>query len=166
MNEAYLCLGGNLGNSFITFKEACGHIEQQVGDIKLRSSMYQSHAWGMDNAPDFYNQVIKIETKLMPEELMLALLDIEKTLGRERKESGTSYQNRVIDIDVLFYKEDAIKTDTLEIPHPRLHLRKFVLEPLNEIAPNYIHPLLHKSVSELLALCIDKGQIKKLEHAI
>jgi 2-amino-4-hydroxy-6-hydroxymethyldihydropteridine diphosphokinase len=166
MNEAYLCLGGNLGNSFITFKEACGYIEQQAGDIKLCSSIYQSQAWEMDDAPDFYNQVIKLDTNLKPEELMLALLDIEKALGRERKEHVTDYQNRVIDIDVLFYNNEVLKTRTIEIPHPRLHLRKFVLEPLNEVAPNYVHPLLHKSVSELLALCADKGQVKKLEYVL
>jgi 2-amino-4-hydroxy-6-hydroxymethyldihydropteridine diphosphokinase len=166
MNEAYLCLGGNLGNSFITFKEACGYIERQTGGIKLCSSMYLSRAWGMDDAPDFYNQVIKLETNLNANELMSALLEIEKALGRERKETVTSYQNRVIDIDVLFFNKEVTKTDTLEIPHPRLHLRKFVLEPLNEVAPNYVHPLLHKSISELLALCTDNGQVKKLEHAL
>lgn len=166
MNEAYLCLGGNLGNCFITFKEACGYIEQKVGKIKRYSSVYQSQAWGMDDAPDFYNQVIKLETKLKPEELMLVLLDIEKKMGRERLEQDNTYQNRIIDIDVLFFNDEGIKTNTLEIPHPRLHLRKFVLEPLNETAPNYIHPLLNKSITELLALCTDKGQVKKLEHAL
>jgi 2-amino-4-hydroxy-6-hydroxymethyldihydropteridine diphosphokinase len=166
MNEAYLCLGGNLGNCLITFKEACGYIEQKVGKIKRYSSVYQSQAWGMSDAPDFYNQAIKLETKLSAQELISTLLGIEKILGRERAEQIQGYQNRIIDIDVLFFNDEVIKTNTLEIPHPRLHLRKFVLEPLHEIAPNYVHPLLHKSVSELLALCVDKGQVKKLEHAL
>jgi len=166
MNEAYLCLGGNLGNSFITFKEACGYIEQKVGEIKLYSSIYQSQAWGMDDAPDFYNQVIKLKTKLNAYELISTLLDIEKTLGRERAEQMEGYQNRVIDIDILFYNDEVIKTDTLEIPHPRLHLRKFVLGPLCEIAPDYIHPILKMSITQLVAACADKGQVKKLEHVL
>jgi 2-amino-4-hydroxy-6-hydroxymethyldihydropteridine diphosphokinase len=166
MNEAYLCLGGNLGNCFITFKEACGYIEQKVGKINLYSSVYQSQAWGMNDAPDFYNEVIKFETKLSAQALIIALLDIEKKLGRERAEQIEGYQNRIIDIDVLFYNDEVIKTDTLEIPHPRLYLRKFVLEPLCEIAPDYIHPILKKSVTQLVAACADKGQIKKLEHAL
>src|SRR5208283_4926606 len=113
MNEAYLCLGGNLGNGFITFKEACGHIERQAGDITLCSSIYQSQAWGMDDAPDFYNQVIKVKTNQSAQELINVLLEIEKTLGRERTVQSKGYQNRVIDIDVLFYNEDIIKTDVL-----------------------------------------------------
>ncbi len=166
MNEAYLCLGGNLGNCFITFKEACRHIEQKAGKIKLYSSIYQSQAWGMNDAPDFYNQVIKLETKLKPQELILVLLDIEKQMGRERLEQNNTYQNRIIDIDVLFYNNEIIEKQTLQIPHPRLHLRRFVLEPLNEIASNYIHPLLKKSITQLLAICADNGQIKKLEHVL
>ena len=166
MNEVYLCLGGNLGNCITTFKEACEYIEQKAGKIKLYSSVYQSQAWGMMDAPDFYNQVIKVETTLTAQELMLVLLDIEKALGRERTDTMKGYQNRVIDIDILFFSNEVIKTETLQIPHPRLHLRKFVLEPLNEIAPNYFHPLLKKDITELLSLCTDKGQIKKLAHAV
>ena len=166
MNEAYLCLGGNLGYSFITFKKACGYIEQHIGEIKQYSSIYQSQAWGMSNAPDFYNQVIKLETKLSAQELIIALLDIEKTLGRERAEQIEGYQNRLIDIDVLFFNDEIIKTNMLEIPHPRLQLRKFVLEPLCEIASDFIHPLLKKNITQLVAVCADKGQVKKLEHAL
>ena len=166
MNEVYLCLGGNLGNCLASFKQAISYIKLKAGEVKLCSSAYQTQAWGMTDTPDFYNQVIKLETKLTAHELMDVLLDIEKTLGRERKEPAKDYQNRVIDIDILFFNNEVIETETLQIPHPRLHLRRFVLEPLNEIAPNYFHPLLHKSASELLVLCTDNGQINKLTHAV
>ncbi len=166
MNEAYLCLGGNLGNCFITFKEACAYIERQAGDITLCSSIYQSQAWGMNNAPDFYNQVIKLETNLNPEELMLVLLAIEKQMGRERLEQSNGYQNRMIDIDILFFNAEVIENQALRIPHPRLHLRRFVLEPLNEIASNYIHPILKKSITQMLSICADEGQVKRLEYVV
>jgi 2-amino-4-hydroxy-6-hydroxymethyldihydropteridine diphosphokinase len=165
MNEVYLCLGGNLGNCFETFKQVCGQINQHVGAITMQSSVYQSQAWGMDKAPDFYNQVIKLETTLSAEELLLILLEIEKKLGRERTET-TTYQSRLIDIDILFFNKKIIETDTLHIPHPRLHLRKFVLEPLNEIAPNFVHPVLNKTISQLLHECTDTGQVKKLTYAV
>jgi deoxyguanosine kinase len=165
MNEVYLCLGGNLGNCLVTFAQVCVLIEQTVGKITRQSSLYQSQAWGMEGTPDFLNQIIKVETKVSAEELLIFLLEIEKKLGRERTETIT-YQSRLIDIDILFFNKKIIKTETLEIPHPRLHLRKFVLEPLNEIAPNFTHPVLNKSISELLELCSDTGQVKKLSHVI
>jgi len=165
MNEVYLCLGGNLGNCLVTFGQVCMQIGRTVGNITQQSSLYQSQAWGMEGAPDFFNQVIKVETKISAEELLIFLLEIEKKLGRERTET-TTYQSRLIDIDVLFFNKKIVKTETLEIPHPRLHLRKFVLEPLNEIAPHFIHPILNKSISELLKSCPDTGQVKKLVHAV
>jgi 2-amino-4-hydroxy-6-hydroxymethyldihydropteridine diphosphokinase len=165
MNEVYLCLGGNLGNCLATFGQVYALIEQTVGKIKNQSSLYQSQAWGMVEAPDFLNQVIMVETEISEKELLVFLLEIEKKLGRERVETAT-YQSRLIDIDVLFFNKKIIKTETLEIPHPRLHLRKFVLEPLNEIAPDFMHPILNKRISELLASCPDTGQIKKLPHVV
>lgn len=165
MNEVYLCLGGNLGNCSVTFAQVCVFIEQTVGKVTEQSSLYQSQAWGMKGAPDFLNQVIKVETKISAEEILIFLLEIERKLGRERVQL-TTYQSRLVDIDILFFNKKIIKTETLEIPHPRLHLRKFVLEPLNEIAPNFIHPMLNKSISELLKSCPDTGQVKKLSHVV
>jgi 2-amino-4-hydroxy-6-hydroxymethyldihydropteridine diphosphokinase len=165
MNEVYLCLGGNLGNCLATFGQVCVQIKETVGKITSQSSLYQSQAWGMEDAPDFLNQVIKVETKISAEGLLIFLLEIEKELGRKRAET-TTYQSRLIDIDILFFNKKIIKAETLEIPHPRLHLRKFVLEPLNEIAPHFIHPVLNKSISELLESCPDTGQVKKLTHVV
>lgn len=165
MNEVYLCLGGNLGDCLATFEQVYALIGQKVGKITMQSSLYQSQAWGMQSAPDFLNQVIKVETELSVENLLDFLLEIEKKLGRKREETAV-YQSRLIDIDILFFNKKVVKTATLEIPHPRLHLRKFVLEPLNEIAPNFVHPTLNKTVAELLVLCPDNGQIKKISHAV
>ncbi len=165
MNEVYLCLGGNLGNCLENLNSTCTLINETTGRLVQRSSIYQSQAWGMDAAPDFYNLVIKIKTKFTAQQLIAVLLGIEKTLGRERTET-LGYQNRIMDIDILFFNDEFIKTDLLEIPHPRLHVRQFVLQPLNEIAPNFIHPLLHKTMAELLMACPDKGEVKKLTHAV
>ena len=166
MNEVYLCLGGNLGDCLTTFKKACVLLQQHAGSIVQQSSVYQSRAWGMDQAPDFFNQVLKIETALSPEELMALLLETEHVLGRERSSVATGYQNRVLDIDIIFFNSLTVETEMLEIPHPRMHLRKFVLGPLCEIAPGYQHPVLHKSIEELLTLCADTTEIKKLAYGL
>jgi 2-amino-4-hydroxy-6-hydroxymethyldihydropteridine diphosphokinase len=164
MNEVYLCLGGNLGNCLETFEKTILSLEK--GDIVVtkRSSVYLSEAWGMTNAPDFHNLVIAVNTGVSAQELMQLLLKTEKKSGRERNETGT-YQSRVIDLDILFYNGDIIHKKELEIPHPRLHLRRFVLEPLNEIAPEFVHPLFNKTIAQLLAVCPDKSVIKKSENA-
>lgn len=165
MNEVYLCLGGNLGNCLANLNRACALIADKVEEVEQLSSVYQSQAWGMNNAPDFYNQVIKVKTNFSAQELLPVLLEIEKNMGRERRES-TTYQSRLIDIDILFFNKKIIETNTLHIPHPRLHLRKFVLEPLNEIASDFMHPVLNKTISALLHECADSGEVKKLSHAV
>jgi len=163
MNEVYLCLGGNLGDCLANLNKTCGLIGDRAGIITGQSSVYKSQAWGMDKAPDFLNQVVKVESLLSASELIVVLLEIEKIMGRERT-AGTRYQDRIMDIDILFYNDEIIKSDTLEIPHPRLHLRNFVLAPLQEIAPNFVHPVLQKTITELLKACPDKGEVKKLSH--
>ena len=165
MNKAYLCLGGNLGNCAQTFARAIDLLAQNNASIISKSSIYVSPAWGMENAPDFYNQVIHIGTDLGAVKLMELLLELEKALGRERN-TNEGYASRTIDIDILFYNDAVIHGRFLDIPHPRLHLRRFVLEPLNEIAAELIHPALKKSVSQLLEECPDTGLVKKFTHAI
>lgn len=164
MNEVYLCLGGNLGNCIETFTNAVKLLEKQGVHLRKYSSVYTSGAWGMEKAPDFFNQVILAKTNHTPDQLMHIILEIEKELGRERKNTGT-YESRIIDIDILFFNLEIIKEATLEIPHPRLHLRRFVLEPLNEIASDLIHPTLHKTISGLLLTCLDTNSVKKIGHA-
>jgi len=164
MNEAYLCLCGNLGKCFETFAKTILLLSASDIETTLNSSIYTSADWGMEKAPDFYNQVIKVRTKLKSEELMAVLQNIEKALGRVRT-NVERYESRTIDIDLLFFNSEIIANSTLEVPHPRLHLRRFVLEPLHEIAPGLIHPVLKKSVSVLLQECSDKNKVK-ISHAI
>jgi len=165
MNKAYLCLGGNLGNCAEAFAKAIFLLGQKEIVTISKSDIYTSPAWGMENAPDFYNQVIQIETKLEAGKLMELLLGLEKELGRERT-LAKGYESRTIDMDILFFNNEIIEEKFLHIPHPRLHLRRFVLQPLHEIAPNLVHPVLKKSVTQLLDECTDTGLVKKLTHAV
>jgi 2-amino-4-hydroxy-6-hydroxymethyldihydropteridine diphosphokinase len=159
MNEAYLCLGGNLGNCVETFKKALKLLEKGGAFVTETSVVYSGPAWGMENAPDFYNQAVRIKTALDPQELMNLVLSTEQSLGRTRNNAG-AYESRSIDIDILFFNDLVLQEKNLEIPHPRLHLRRFVLEPLSEIAPNLIHPVLKKNITDLLELCPDKNSLQ------
>jgi 2-amino-4-hydroxy-6-hydroxymethyldihydropteridine diphosphokinase len=156
MNTAYLLLGGNVGNTreFITL--ACSSIEDIVGHITLASSLYESEPWGFSSNQNFINQVVEINTELSAPELLEICKTIEKKLGRETKTTNT-YKSRVVDIDILFFNSTITTLPELTIPHPRLHLRRFTLEPLAEIIPNFIHPVLKLSVKKLLDSCNDNG---------
>lgn len=158
-HHVYLCIGGNLGDREANLEETLTFVEFNMGDIQAASPIYESEAWGMENAAPFLNQILLISTGLSPEELLTEISELEEFFGRERKE-GT-YQSREMDVDILFYDDLVIETDKLHVPHPRLHLRKFVLTPLHDIAPDFIHPVLKKSVAELLTECADKSEVKK-----
>ncbi len=160
MNVAFLCLGGNIGERLAFINEAKHLIKRFCGEIELESNIYETQAWGNDEAPDYYNQCIKLKTKWEAEELLVKLLMIEKEMGRER----TKFKNesRPIDLDILLFNETCINTKACEIPHPRMHLRLFVLKPLNEIAGHEIHPLFKQSITELLINCSDTLEVKKL----
>lgn len=160
MNEVYLCLGGNLGNREENISDAIRLILREIGAIQEKSSIYETDAWGVQNQQAYLNQVIKISTKFPPNELLEKLLSIEKQLGRKRTES-TNYESRTIDIDILFYNDLTFKTEILEIPHPRLHLRNFVLIPLNQINSELTHPVLNKSIKSILAECTDVLPVKE-----
>ena len=164
MNEVYLCLGGNLGTCIETFTKSILLLEEKNITICLKSSIYTSSAWGMCDAPDFYNQAVKIKTSLHAWQLLCVLHDIEKHLGRERN-SVERYESRIIDMDILFFNKEVIESESLQIPHPRLHRRIFVLEPMNEIAPEFVHPKLNKTISSLLRECTDTGITRKVLHA-
>ena len=160
MNSAYLLTGGNTGNRLENLNKAAALTEAYAGNIIMRSSVYKTAAWGITDQPDFFNQVLLIETSLPPEELMQILLAIEAKMGRKRL---IAMGPRNIDIDILFYTQEQINRPELIIPHPRLHLRRFALEPLAEIAPGFMHPVLKKTTSQLLQDCTDNSGVYKIK---
>ena len=159
MNVTYLCLGGNIGDREKAIELALLKISRQVGEITSKSEIYETEAWGVNNQQTYLNQCIEVKTNLNSIELITHLLLIEKDLGRERT-LNLIYEPRTIDIDILFFNHDIIDHPQLIVPHPRLHLRKFVLTPLNEIAPNYLHPLSNKTIFNLLSECEDTSEVK------
>ena len=158
MNQAYLLIGGNLGNREENLARGRKEIETRCGQIKRASSVYQTAAWGKTDQPDFLNQVLEIETKLQAREILDQLLAAEHAMGRFRDEK---YGPRIIDMDILFFNDEIIETRSLQIPHPRLQDRRFALVPLAEIAGNKIHPVTGRTINELLADCPDTLPVYK-----
>jgi 2-amino-4-hydroxy-6-hydroxymethyldihydropteridine diphosphokinase len=158
MNSAYLLIGGNLGNRENNFTIARGYIEQYCGPVLRSSSLYETAAWGKTDQPSFLNQALEIETELHAEHLMTQVLEIEKFMGRERKEK---YGPRVIDIDILLFNNEQYDLPFLKIPHPEMQNRRFALTPLAEIAGGIQHPVFKKSIDQLLKECPDKLEVKK-----
>lgn len=158
MNKAYLLLGGNTGDRLHYLETARKRLETGCGRMLKLSSLYETAAWGKEDQPSFLNQVICIETKLSATELLEAALQIEATMGRTREEK---YAPRTIDIDILFFNNGIIDLPGLVVPHPHIQNRRFVLEPMVELSPNKIHPVLHQSMKELLKICPDKLEVKR-----
>ena len=163
MNTVFLLLGGNLGNVRATFRQAREQINAGPGFIRKASSLYRSEPWGFEAESLFLNQVLEVETSLDPSDLLHALLAIETALGRTRKKGVMD--SRSIDIDILFFNDQVILSPKLEVPHPRLHLRRFTLEPLAEIAPERVHPLKGQTMTQLLEACQDPMTVEKLDTA-
>ena len=145
----YLSLGTNLGNKEENLRTAMTLIEEQVGTITSQSALYASAPWGFDSENTFLNNAISVETSLTPEELLSTTQHIDRTLGRTHKSVDGQYSDRLIDIDILLYDDVVMHTPSLILPHPLMHRRLFVLEPLSEIAPTMIHPLLQKEITTL-----------------
>ena len=160
MTKLYILLGGNLGNKQQVFSETWKRLEKQIGPITKRSAVYETEPWGFESNDMFWNQAIEIETELWPDEVLIQTHGIEEILGRIRKEN--QFDSRIIDIDVLFYGSEIVNQPDLQIPHPRIQDRKFVLVPLCEIAPELVHPVFKKTVCELLSECSDQLAVKKL----
>lgn len=159
MNEVFLCLGGNLGNRLENIEKAIHLIAKDIGKVTNQSSVYETDAWGSSSTNKYLNKCVLLQTHFNPQQLIKLILRIEKKLGRTR---GTNKNaDRIIDIDVLLYNSAIIETETLEVPHPRMHLRNFVLLPLHDIASNVRHPILNKTIKELLYASKDKLQVKK-----
>jgi len=157
-NTAYLLLGGNMGNRKAFLSKALDEIRKEAGTIFSKSALYNSAAWPKDaNQHDFLNQVVCVHTNLSAFDLLNAIHNIETKLGRIRKQK---WEARIIDIDILFFNADIINTPTLTVPHPHLHKRRFVLVPLHEIASELKHPVLKRSIKDLLTSCPDTLPVK------
>lgn len=159
MNQAVLLLGCNMGDRENYLNLAIKALENEVGAISVKSSIYESEPWGFDCDTSFLNQVLLIETTSPAENLLKQIQRIEKKLGRIRTNKG--YEARTMDIDILFYDDMILHTVSLKIPHPALHNRRFTLLPLFEILPEKIHPVFKRTIKELLNECDDKLWVKK-----
>ena len=160
MALAYLLLGSNMGQSKALLANAADLIQQLIGPIQVLSSIYKSDAWGKEDQDPFLNQVLLVETSLSASDLLQSLLKIEQQMGRIR---SVKWGARIIDIDILFYDNEQIQNDNLIIPHPALAERRFTLIPLNEIAPDFFHPVLNKTIASLLLTCTDPLTVNLLE---
>ncbi len=158
--QVFISLGSNMGDKLQFLKNAIEEIRIRLGKVVKESKIYEAAAWGHTKQPNFFNQVIEIETELSPMQLLQGCLDIEKSLGRER---SILWGERTIDLDILLYDGCSVQLENLSIPHPYLHLRNFVLVPLCEIAPDLIHPTMELSIRQLLERCADKLDIKAID---
>jgi 2-amino-4-hydroxy-6-hydroxymethyldihydropteridine diphosphokinase len=159
MKSAYILLGSNLGNSLQNLQNAIDLIQKEDISIIACSHTYKTKAWGNVNQDDFLNATIEIKTLLSPVGLLETLLKIELNMGRVRGEQ--QWLPRIIDLDILYYDNQIIDLHNLKIPHPYIAQRRFTLVPLNDIAANFIHPLLQISNNKLLQICSDKGEVLK-----
>lgn len=156
----YLGIGGNLGVRELFLAKTREWIELKVGEITAESKIYETAAWGMENAPDFLNQVVEVETDLSAEEVLEVIRRVEKLLGRIRKE-GEGFQSRTADIDILIFGDEVIDTADLKVPHPGIPKRRFVLTPLCDIAPDRIHPTKNTTLQSLLDTTTDDEEVRE-----
>jgi 2-amino-4-hydroxy-6-hydroxymethyldihydropteridine diphosphokinase len=163
MEKVFILFGSNQGDKLQFFRKAELLIQDRIGSIVMKSSLYQTAPWGFESDEEFLNQVVVVETSRDADSVMTDLLEFEKQLGRRRSSDQTGYQSRVIDLDILFFGDSIIDNDFLVVPHPRMIERRFVLQPLSEIVPGMIHPVFGITISEMLSNCKDKEAVKKLD---
>lgn len=156
----HLLLGSNLNNKISNLEIAVDQIEDQLGNIISKSSIYRSPPWGVNEVQnEYFNQAIKLQTYLNATEILKRIQKIEKSMGRTRTKPNES---RIIDIDILLWGAEMIQEKNLQIPHPRLHLRKFALLPLAEIDSGLIHPVLRTTIKELILICPDNSKVERI----
>jgi 2-amino-4-hydroxy-6-hydroxymethyldihydropteridine diphosphokinase len=161
MNTVYLQLGSNLGERKRLISDATKEISEYIGKVSVRSQIYESTPWRVDGQDNYLNQIIEVKTLFSAQETLVSALKIENDLGRVRVEK---WGERLIDIDIIFFNDDIIETPDLCIPHKHMHERNFVLAPLNEIIPYFIHPKYNKTVSELFNASKDTEKV--VEYAV
>jgi 2-amino-4-hydroxy-6-hydroxymethyldihydropteridine diphosphokinase len=157
--QVFLLTGSNKGNRLKALARAYHEISLKTGRVVAFSSIYETEPWGFQADMQFLNQVIQVDTSMDPFDMITSILDIEVMMGRKREDSG--YQSREIDIDILLYSDRIIELKNLQIPHPRLHLRKFVLEPLAELEPEICHPIFNMTIRQLLGQCPDLTKVSR-----
>jgi len=160
MNRVYISLGSNRGKREENLQRSIELLNEKAGKVVQRSSVYETEPWQMTDSTNFLNQVVLLETALNADTLMDTILGIESALGRIR--IAERYEPRTIDIDILFFNNDVLETEKVTVPHPHLHQRRFVLNPLSELAPGFIHPVLQKSMEQLLQECGDSLEVSRL----
>jgi len=163
MERVCLMLGSNLGDRISLINKAIKLIEENVGVNLKTSPVFLTAPWGTDNSLPYLNLALSLSTDKNAEAVLTQILSIEKELGRIR--DGSLNAPRTIDIDIVFYGKQILNTENLTLPHPRMHLRRFVLQPLFEIEPDFIHPVLNLSVAELLKSCTDNLAVSLLEFS-
>ena len=159
MNEVFILLGGNLKDKSKIFEETRKLIGERIGMVTKQSSVYVTEPWGFDSEL-FWNQALIAKTNLNPHQILKQTQTIEKMMGRVKK--SDQYEARVMDIDLLFYNDLILNTSELTLPHPKIGDRKFVLIPLNEIAPDKCHPVTGLKVQEMLWLCSDQLNVDRI----
>lgn len=157
----FLLLGSNLGDKKTVLANAREKINQEIGPVTQTSALYETAAWGKTDQPSFYNQVVEVQSSMPPEKILKKINAIEEHLGRVRHEKWGA---RIIDIDILYYNTTVLESEELTIPHPGIPERRFTLIPLVELAPDFIHPTLRKSNSQLLIACTDTLDVQKVEE--
>lgn len=160
MHKVFFSIGGNIGDRHTNLAGAVTAIAKKVGPVLSISSIYETKAWGIENQPDFLNQVLLVETNLSPLTTLETVLNIELEMGRIRTQK---WYTRIIDIDLLFFDKQIVSSKKLTIPHPFITKRNFVLAPLAEIAPNFIHPILQKSIANLYTKSVDPLKVWAIE---
>ncbi|MCU4163874.1 2-amino-4-hydroxy-6-hydroxymethyldihydropteridine diphosphokinase [Carboxylicivirga caseinilyticus] len=160
-NKAILLLGGNIGNTKEYLAKAIKLLTSELCNPCKVSNLYESEPWGFESSQNFINQVVEFDTSKDPITLLDTTQKIEKALGRKEK-TGTQYESRPIDIDILFIDNVIFQSERLIIPHKLLHERRFTLLPLSDHWNNLIHPVFNKTIDQLLLECNDKSIVKKI----
>ncbi|XOD68703.1 MAG: 2-amino-4-hydroxy-6-hydroxymethyldihydropteridine diphosphokinase [Flavobacteriales bacterium AspAUS03] len=162
-SQVFLMLGSNKGDKKQYLDISLILIAQRMGEIVETSSYYESQPWEMKDAPVFWNRVLRLKTTHSPMDLLKGILGVEWSLGKTSKSSDRFYEDREIDIDILFYNQIVFEGSRLSIPHPLLHLRRFVLKPMCELAPQKQHPIFGLTLNTLLSRCTDLLSVKKID---